>query len=44
MLSEPRDRGREGEKRNIEAREKHQLVASHTRPDWGLSPQPRLVP
>ena len=24
--------------------EKHQLVASHTHPDWGLNPQPRYVP
>ena len=36
-------RKKEGE-RNIDVREKHQSVASHTCPDLGLNPQPRLVP
>ena len=36
-----RERGREGEREG----EKHQcVVASHTSPHWGLSPQPRRVP
>ena len=35
-----RDRGREEEREG----EKHLLVASHTRRNWGLIPQPRHVP
>ena len=45
-----RKRERKGE-RNIDAKEKHWLVASHTHldwgshvPDWGLNPQLRYVP
>ena len=30
--------------RNVHVREKHQSVASCTRPDWGLNPHPRHVP
>ena len=30
--------------RNIDGKEKHQLVASLMCPDWGLNPQPRHVP
>ena len=30
--------------RNINVREKHQLVATHTCPNQGLNPQPRHVP
>ena len=45
MFIDFRKRGSEREKgRNIDVREKHQLVASHTLPDWGLNPQPRHVP
>ena len=41
-----RERGREEEREreNIDVREKHRSVASHTRPDWGSNPQPRHVP
>ena len=28
----------------MDGREKHQLVASHTRPDWGSNLQPKYVP
>ena len=36
---------REGEReRNIDVREKHQLVASHTHPNWGPNLQARYVP
>ena len=34
----------EGRKRNMGVREKHQLVASLTRPNQGSNPQPRYVP
>ena len=35
----------EGEKeKEVDVREKHRLVASHTRHNWGLNPQPRYVP
>ena len=37
------ERGRERE-RNIDVKEKHQLIASHMCPDWGLNLQPRYVP
>ena len=30
--------------RNIDVREKHWSVASHTHPDWRLNLQPRPVP
>ena len=30
--------------RNINAREKHHSVASHTHLDWGLNPKPKRVP
>ena len=35
---------RGGRERNIDARGKHQSVASHTRPIWGLTSKPRNVP
>ena len=34
-----REEGRRGGKKNIDGREKHQLVASPTHPDWGSNPQ-----
>ena len=34
----------EGRERSIKMREKHQLVAFYTCPDWGLNLQPRYVP
>ena len=40
-----RGEGREKEKeRNIDVREKHRSVASHTHPDQGPNAQPRRVP
>ena len=41
-----RERGRMGKERerNIDAREKHQLVASHMHPNWGSNLQPKHVP
>ena len=32
------------EKGTGRVREKHHLVVSHMRPDWGLNPQSRYVP
>ena len=43
IFSERRE-GRERKGENIDVREKHQLVASCTHPNWGLNPQPRHVP
>ena len=40
-------KGRKGERqneRNVNVREKHQLVTSHRCPDQGLNLQPRYVP
>ena len=34
---------REREKENIDVKEKHQLVASHTRLNWELNPRPRYM-
>ena len=42
ILERGDERWRERE-RNIDVREKHQLAASHTSPNWGLNPQPRDV-
>ena len=40
-----REREEGGEKeRNINVKEKHQLVVYHMRPDQGLNPQPRYAP
>ena len=41
-----RERGKEGaeRKRNIDVREKHQLVASPMCPNWGLNLLPRHMP
>ena len=40
-----RERGREGEReRNINAREKHRLVASHTPPTWIRARNPGMCP
>ena len=39
-----RQRQRERERNKIDAREKHQLVASRVRPDLGSKPQHRYVP
>ena len=40
-----RGEGKEKEReRNIDVKEKHQLVSSHTGPYWGLNPQPRHEP
>ena len=36
--------GRKKRGRNIDVREKHQLVASCTHPDWRLNTQPEHVP
>ena len=36
MLLEPDEGREEGRETNIDARGKHQLVASHTHMDWGL--------
>ena len=47
MLVDFREKGkgeRERQEKNIHVREKHQSVASGTRPDWGPNPQPRHVP
>ena len=44
MFSEGDGEGERETERNTDVREKHQLVASHTCPDQGLSPQPRYVP
>ena len=49
MVIDFRERRREGERqrergdRNIDAREKHRSVASHTHRDRGLNPQPRRI-
>ena len=41
MFTYFRGGGREEREKETE-REKHQLVSSHTHPDQGLDPQPRL--
>ena len=45
MLIDFRERGSRGRERerNIDVREKHQLVASHTCPDQGLNSQPTYL-
>ena len=44
FLSFPKDMLREGGREGEREGEKHQLVASHTPPEWGPNPQPRHVP
>ena len=39
-----RERGREREGENVDVKEKHPLVASHTCSEQGPIPQPRDVP
>ena len=46
MLIDSRERGMEGEKemdRNIDVKEKCQLVASYTHPNWAPKLQPKHV-
>ena len=44
LLLEREERREEGRERNINAREKHWLITSCERLDWGSDPQPRYVP
>ena len=38
------EEGKKERERNMDVREKYQLVASHMCPYWGLNPQPRMCP
>ena len=43
MFIDLRERKVGERERNIDVREKYQLVVSHACPNWGLNPHPRYV-